>query len=52
MAKIILKTELWLIELQIKHTAVCDAKTLRDAFSTQDGLKQRLAKLEGVPVNG
>lgn len=52
MAEFILKTELRMIEWLLSVTAVSDTDTLRYAFEQQDYLKQRLARLQGVPVNG
>lgn len=51
-AEFILKTELRMIGWLLSVTSVSDTETLRYAFERQDYLKQRLARLQGVPVNG
>ncbi|ARW21835.1 hypothetical protein S101174_00992 [Levilactobacillus brevis] len=51
-AESILKTELRMIGWLLSVTAVSDTETLQYAFERKDYLKQRLARLQGVSVNG
>lgn len=52
MVNMILKSELKLVNWFLNRTIVADTETLRYAFDKQDQIKRRLAKRQGVAVNG